>query len=332
LVVALLVLAFSLWRGFASIDRQTISYNESGRIDYQVCLKDNQYFAKPCLDQNRQYIASLIDNVSPDFNYTFEASENMTYDYSYDISTDLLASEKDDSEKILFHDHQTILNSSSHRVVDSLSFSIKEKINLDYHKYNSLITAFRKDYSLIIDARLVVTLKINLIGTSTSLPNPIRSSQDLAITIPLSERTINVKIDSKNINHSEQLTKYTRLSAASLIFFCLAFFDFAALVVVAGLSLKTSLQQSRAKTNYQKALTKIIKSYNQLIVETTHIPNFPRSKTIKVSSFEELLDAHDTIQKPILHLKVSPSRSLFVIEDGDLVYTFLLCTNSKKGV
>jgi hypothetical protein len=71
--------------------------------------------------------------------------------------------------------------------------------------------------------------------------------------------------------------------------------------------------------------------YNQLIVEVEHMPHAPRSKVIEVTDFDELLNARDTIQQPILHLRISDDNSLFAIEDGDMVYAYALSARILKG-
>jgi hypothetical protein len=51
---------------------------------------------------------------------------------------------------------------------------------------------------------------------------------------------------------------------------------------------------------------------------------------VDVKSFEELLDARDTIQQPILHLTVTENRSLFIIEDQGMAYSYTLSDKSAS--
>jgi hypothetical protein len=84
------------------------------------------------------------------------------------------------------------------------------------------------------------------------------------------------------------------------------------------------LKREARRSAFEKTLGKILHDYNQLIVEVEHIPQIPRNKLVEVVNFEELLDARETIQQPILHLTLAADRSLFIIEDQGMAYVFIL--------
>ena len=46
-----------------------IEYRESGYIDYNVFLKDNEFYDSTYLEKDQSYVASLIDKIVADFNY-----------------------------------------------------------------------------------------------------------------------------------------------------------------------------------------------------------------------------------------------------------------------
>ena len=69
-IIVVFFLAVSLLMVYAKNSKaQYVRYDEKGSIDYKVQYKDNEYFDENYLDSNRQYIASLIDNINANFNY-----------------------------------------------------------------------------------------------------------------------------------------------------------------------------------------------------------------------------------------------------------------------
>jgi hypothetical protein len=60
------------------------------------------------------------------------------------------------------------------------------------------------------------------------------------------------------------------------------------------------------------------------------MPQIPRSKVVEVTGFDELLDARDTIQQPILHLQISNDSSLFAIEDQGMAYAYVLSAKTLQ--
>ncbi len=54
-----------------------------------------------------------------------------------------------------------------------------------------------------------------------------------------------------------------------------------------------------------------------------------KGKTIyKVGSFLELIDARDTIEKPILFVRINNIKSIFYVIDNDIVYKYTMKDNN----
>ena len=61
------------------------SYNYTSNLNYKVYLKNNQFFTAPYIGMNKQYIASLIDHIDVDAVYNFQSTEELNYNYNYEI-------------------------------------------------------------------------------------------------------------------------------------------------------------------------------------------------------------------------------------------------------
>mgnify|MGYP003303592573 CR=1 FL=1 len=58
-------------------------YSETSNLDYKVYLKKNNFYSENYLGKDQMYIASLIDYINTDFDYTFRSDENIGLEYSY---------------------------------------------------------------------------------------------------------------------------------------------------------------------------------------------------------------------------------------------------------
>ena len=62
-----------------------VKYDDHSELDYNVALKENQYFDETYLEKDRQYIASLIDYINANFKYNLTVKEDLEYSYKYKI-------------------------------------------------------------------------------------------------------------------------------------------------------------------------------------------------------------------------------------------------------
>ena len=67
-----------------------VGYTENGSIDYNVFLKDNEFFEESHLGQDQSYVASLIDKIVADCSYEIDMdTDDVNYKYSYTITSRL---------------------------------------------------------------------------------------------------------------------------------------------------------------------------------------------------------------------------------------------------
>ena len=96
--LTVLVLKGSMYTKEESI----IGYNEVGNIDYKVFLKENNYYKEQYLGKDMQYVASIIKDIVPTFTYEMHSEEKMEYTYNYKVSADLIISDPNDNNKVLY--------------------------------------------------------------------------------------------------------------------------------------------------------------------------------------------------------------------------------------
>lgn len=334
MTISAAIFAFSLASFILNVDVKTLDYHENGNVTYDVCLKQNEYFSDECQPSGKQYIASLIRTIDADFHYGFNAEEEINYGYSYDISAKLIAVESGAGDKVLYENEETLLPKKTIANAEGKTIKINEPIEINYQKYNSLMTSFRAEYGLAFKANLYVTMNIKLDGKNDDFSDPIAINQKVTLRIPMSERTINVALETDRVNNASFIQEKSRGATKNLLYLSMIGSSLFVFIIVLIISIIILAKRKASRSEYDRKLNKIMKEYNQLIVEVEHAPKIDKNNIIDVKSFEELLDARDTIQKPILHLTISDNHSMFIIGDDNgenYVYTLKAVVKRRQA-
>ena len=312
-------------------EAKNVSYEEHGNADYKVFLKDNIYYEDKYLDKNMSYIANLIDYISVDYNYKFKADTLFDGEYSYKIRADLEILNAE-NKTLFFTKKYDLIKEKTFTIENQNEYNIVENIKIDYDHYNSLANGFKSSYGVDTESNLIVYLDLYRNIDQNSINNPnINGNGTIKLTIPLSEKAINIKMDSMEINNKNVITslddyyleniKYLNIGIISLIVSLYLFIK-----IVKRLS-----RLSISPTDYDKTLKKILNQYDRLIVTTSSMPNLEKNNIIKLKEFVELLDAKDNLHKPIFFIEVTPhQKAYFFIQDDDKIILFTLKNIDNK--
>lgn len=297
----------------------SMTYNSQGELTYSVCLKENEFISQSCFSENRSFVTSLIDVVNLKLNYNLNSSNMADYKYKYSVKALVSANEKGDTSKIVYSEEETLLEEMLEEN-DINNITLAKDIAVDYQKYNNLITNFKKDYVLALDSKVTITATISVIGKRSSIDEEIVENKSSSITIPLGEQTATVSDNNADIRGSGTIIKYSDervYGARSFILDASYKFDilFAILIII------SIIKYLPTQKEYTKVVSKIIKNYDQAIVKVSKEPSITGLKVIEVSSFNEILDARDNLEKPILfYQNLQKSFCKFVIIAGTEAY------------
>ncbi len=322
LVLTVLVLKGSMYTKEESI----IGYNEVGNIDYKVFLKENNYYQEEYLEKNMQYIASIIKDINTTFTYEMHSEEKMEYTYTYKVSADLIISDPNDNNKVLYKRPSVLVKDTKEQVTGS-SFRVDKDVIINYDEYNNYVNAFKKEYALSINSKLVLTFNIDIVGKSSVLKEDFSKTSKLVIAIPLSEQTINIGIDTSDLDNSGTLEKnymsQIKKPVALVLGIIVGILSLALLYIVV-----YNFLTNRPKIDiYKSTVRNILREYDRAIVSSKTSDTIDESKynVIQVPRIEELLDAHDSTGKPILYSEnESKDMSSFIIVSDEILYKFII--------
>lgn len=300
-----------------------VAYSENGKADYTVYLKENSYYNTKYLNSGMQYVASLINTINADFKYELHSDKNINFDYKYKIIGTLQIFNKTDPSKVLYTKDNVLLDEVKNSSASN-NLVINENVNIDYEEYNNYVNSYKREYGLTVDSRLIITMNIDVDGEYSDDVEKIDKSNKLQITVPLSEQTLDITIDTANIDNSSNLSSKngSRIDFSKMLLGIV-------LVFISGICFigsKKIYEKYKIGNIYTITLNKILKDYDQLIVNgTVSIKEDKYTNIVYPESFEEMVDASINLQIPILYYDVIPGeKSFFIMTNNDTLYKFRL--------
>jgi len=86
------------------------------------------------------------------------------------------------------------------------------------------------------------------------------------------------------------------------------------------------------KSKYQRTLQTILREYDRIIVDVKDGYEMSKDKVVlELDSFTELVDARDTLGKPIVYEKINEVKSQFYVEDDNKIYKYTLKEADIEG-
>lgn len=312
---------------------QVLNFNESSNVDYNVYLKENEYFTKKYLPKNQQYIASLIDYVDANFAYDLSLSKHVNATYKYKIVATLSAQYRVDANSLkqVWTNDYILLDEKTAKVNDTGLISIKENVKIDYDKYNEIINNFKKDYMLSVTSDLVVKLLVEVDGNEIKENAKFATESASTLTIPLSEQTLNIEMNyeeqqSNEVVDVEKIGKFNSLFA-----FFVGIILFIVSIILFVYEIRNVIKQEKKQSKYIKTLKKILHDYSDIIVEANKSPVIDKEKSIEVKNFNELVNAQIELHAPIIFAEKQRNEvGIFIVMNNNYAYYYQL-ESSKEN-
>lgn len=333
-LVSILALSF-FFIYFERNKKQYVSYDEISQIDYKVFLKDNDFFDNTYLKSNQQYIASLIENITANFEYKLSLEEkDVEYKYSYRIEANVDVKERGTNNS-LYNKTKEILNTDE-KTTSLNQVIINENVDIDYNYYNDLIKKFVSVYDLEnIESTLNINMYVNVIGSCEEFEENEAKASVMSLSIPLTTKTMAIDISNDLINSENNLMKCKSVYNFNFIFLFVGIvLTFGSLGLIV-FTIRYEIKTRTAENIYERELKKILNNYSSYIQTLENDFEFKDYQLLKVDTFTDMLEIRDTIRQPIL-LKENDDKTgaYFVIPSNTkILYVYRLkVSDIKKGI
>ena len=308
---------------------EIIKYTEKSNLDYKVYLLKNDFYDQPYLGKDMLYVASLIDKIHLDFKYRFEMQDKETLDFTYKI-VGKLSITNNEGTKAYFEKTYTLLDSKKVSMKNESIKEINDEIDVDYPHYNSLANNFKNAYGIDTESNLTIYMVIDKKSNEES-NFTLDSSSMLNVKIPLSERSVNIELDYKDISNTSNIIKDKKIEISNIILLVLSVILILLSIVYALKIVRKINKMKPKKSNYDKIVSKYLKEYDRLIAESSTLLSFEGKEIIRVSKFTELLDIHDNVQLPIMYYEITKHElSYFYISHSNTIYLFEVHNEEKN--
>ena len=324
-----LLLGLIIFLGFnviRKIEVTPISYTDTGTVDYRVHLKENEFYSDEFLPKGQAYATGLIDYIDITYNYLFNIDVISNINFEYQVMADLII-EDNSVKKVLLKKPYEIVATQKKEIRGTNELVLNEKFQINYSYYNQLANKFRSSYGVDTNSYLKIYMNIKKETTNEEDYSLKDSSKDININevvIPLSERAIEINIDSKNNKTTYQVTfdksdkiNYTNIAVIGLLFIMSLY--------VSRILYVSYKKMNRRRSEYDRYVNKLLKEYDRLIVETGTLIDFRKYNVIQVSEFNELLDVRDNLKVPINYYCLSKHiNGLFYVKADDDIYALYI--------
>ena len=179
LIISIVLICF----GFIKKEFINVKYSEDNSINYKVYLHKNNYFNTPYLDENRTYIANLINYIDIKFNYNLKLSEKINGNYKYSVMAKVKANKTNGEQGYYWSKDYVLVPSKMININNNDVVSISENVKVDYNKYNEILNSFKKEYSIQTEGLLDIVLNVQSTGTGKVFTEPIDITSDLSLNV-----------------------------------------------------------------------------------------------------------------------------------------------------
>jgi len=323
-LVAVIIASFLMMgRGGEEV---TVTYVERGNLELRVFLQENEFFDVPYLTHDMQIIATLIDYLDVTFNYVFDASDYLDYTVNYSLEAQTIVFRPNNPNNIINRWSSTLFESNDKHLDNQRSITINENIQLIYREYNDLVRAFKTTYNLSADSHLILTFTVNIEGVHEQTEEVITHTNQLSLTVPLTEQMVDITINYNDINNTGSFSGITNPDFRDYLF--------GAIIILASIILLINLFKlislinisKNKKSTYEKILKNILIEYDRLIIEAKRVIDIPEEvNLVEVKEFSELVDVSDKLGQPILFMEIHRNQKCwFIVRNKEDFYRFIL--------
>ena len=303
-----------------------IGYTEGGSIDYDVYLKENEFYESPYLEKNQSYVASLIDKIIANFSYEIDMdADDVNYRYSYTIKSRLEIMD-DSSDVAIFNPERELVSVQNRSQNASNRLTVNEIVVLNYDEYNELANRFLDTYDLSsTTSNIVVTLNVDVLSDCEAFSGSSVDTYSSELRIPLTTKTVNIKMTSTVPDSEAKMIACTR-GAGSEVFKTTAIVLGIADVLMILLLVAFIYLTRTPDITYTARVKKILSQYKSYIQKINNLFETHGYQIILVDTFDEMLEIRDTIQAPILmYENEDKTCAKFMIPtDSKLLYLYVI--------
>ena len=340
LTVSGILLVLSLLTGARSFvpaqktEELLLSYNANSSVDYKVNLVENDFYESTSIGKGALIPVTFIKDIEIDFSSYFSANKQINVDYNYRVTGEITATASDNGKENsggkIWTKNYTFVEPKSLSEANSTGYSLQEHVVIDYKIYNDLVNQYKLKAAVPMDAVLTVTLTVE--ANSDVNGTALKEANSVSVEIPLSVST--VLIDSTESETTPKTLINTIEIPASNNYVLLAI---SAVIFLGSLAATIFLLKGLRKMTEDHSLVikfnKIMRDFNQVIIEIEELPEVKDAAVIEVKAFKDMLDIQKELHLPIMCAKAKDevlTNNVFYIINQNQIFKYRLNNEQER--
>jgi hypothetical protein len=319
-------LIYNLWMQSAVplATSQTYEYKVKQSTDHTIqYFQSSFYDNKPGVGDDA-YVTKLTRQITPTFNYTYEASREaeLTYYYSVKATVKATYSIPGDTETKTYSVWKKEFPLVKPQQVTSTTKSIviNREIAVPFGDYKKTMDDFRVALGLPTTSELEVAFTVQV--TSTVDGAELNDVETAVIKTPLDQDIFKLSItgvrdDKKQIVTQKAMDDQGTFRMIEKVAAGLMFVAGAGMIVY-------GMRRQIFKTPYQRELDKIFKYHDGIIIRASKQAELAGKNVVPVKTFDDILNLEEELKAPIVASPAGSEATQFIIVHGDVVYLYTL--------
>lgn len=340
LIVSGVLLVLSLLTGAKSFvpaqksEELLLHYSVTNKADYKVNLVANDFYETSSLGKGELVPVTFIKDIEIDLSSVMSANKQINVNYNYRVTGTITAKASDNGQqdkggKVWTKNYIFVAPTS--KMENNTGYTVTpNKIVIDYGMYNDLVNQYKLMAAIPMEASLTVTLTVE--ATSSIDGTPLEEESSVSVDIPLSVSTVMIKTSNDETNQKtlistteiEANNNYTLLAISAVIFIG---------SLIATLFLLKSLRKMTEDHSLFIKFNKIMRDYNQVIIEIEELPEVKDAAVIEVKTFKDMLDIQKELHLPIMCSKAKDenlTNNIFYIINQNQIFKYRLNNENER--
>lgn len=301
-----------------SKENVVMSYTQNSNLDYKVYLKENDFIDNAHEEAKEAYILDFIDYIRVTSLYNFNSTTKTNVKGTNKLVTKLKVYYKESTDKTNNPEVMTkekILDEKTMNFDDS-RFSVANTYDIYLNEYIDILKNFQSEVKIAVDGYLEISYISDFNGKVGGASYSDKNKSTL--NIPLSSSVVKIEKpaseDKTNYVYEGDLVKTNKTVMSYIVIANIVTF------VIICLLLK-KLFTFTNKTEYERTLNKILKNYDDIIVNTSSMIDIEKYKVVKIEDFKEILNLSRELLLPIMNYEmIKGHKTVFYVIKDDILY------------
>ena len=304
-------------------DKLVYSYNINQDVEYSVNLYDNSFIDDDTVGSNELYISELIKDININYNFDYSATKSADIKFKYKILGTINGTYQgtNNSEHGSVWSKEYILSDEVEKHYDSKNFFINHNVVLDFPIYKKEVEAFRKKFGMSLTTKMNIDFIVEISGHVDE--KEFESKKIINLSFPLGVQAFSITEDYEKSISENVLTKTDRklFIFANIPVIISLFTISVALFIIFFKKIFNYVE----KNEYTRKLEKILKTYDDFIIEIASPINIDDYEIIEVKGIDEMIDLEEELRIPINFYEHIPNYyGEFTLIHNNIVYRYII--------